>query len=346
MELYKREFFISRIRSGCVPVKIGGRRLVVGYPSNLILLRSNEIYIEEYERGVEEELLNDEDAYNLLMSMGLWSEQQEKELEKVVPDHIEYWKIELYKNILKSNTRIIIRKYLDTAKKELNRLYNIRHSFDHMTCAGYASYVKNMFLISRCTTYKNRRIDWNEFDLNKVMALYHENLLDADTIRVLARSSPWSGMWPVLKANGKIFDTINITTEQQALLSWSTMYDRIYESPDCPPEEVIDDDDMLDGWLLIQRRQREVDKKKHELENMENKKIAGADEVFFVAETPQDAQKIDLLNDAQAMQIKKQKLQEVKNKGQVAEQQLSDVKRKRAIQINQAYAQQMREGRK
>lgn len=342
MELYKREFFISRIRSGYIPLEVGGKRLIVRHPSIGVVLRSNEIYIEGYERAIEEELFDDDDVYNLLVAIGLWSEKQEKELEKIVPDHIEYWKIELYKNILKSNTRITIRKYLDTAKNELNRLYNIRHSFDHMTCAGYASYAKNLFLISRCTTCNNKRVDWVKFDLNRVMGLYHQNLLDADTIRVLARSSPWSGMWPVLKANGKIFNTTNITTEQQALISWSSMYDKIYESPDCPPEEVIEDDDMLDGWLLIQKRQRDADKKKHEIENISNKKIANAGEIFLVAETPQDAQKIDLLNDPHAAQIKKQKLQEVKNRGSVLEQQLTDVKRKRAMQIQQAYINQVK----
>jgi hypothetical protein len=328
MELYKREFFISRIRSGYVSLRVGGKRLIVHHPSIQTVLRSNEIYMEEYGRAIEEELFDDDDVYNLLVAIGLWSEKQEKEFEKIVPDHIEYWKIELYKNILKSNTRITIRKYLDVAKNELNRLYNVRHSFDHMTCAGYASYVKSMFLISRCTTHNNKRVDWAKFDLNRVMGLYHENLL--------------SGMWSVLKANGKIFDTTNITTEQQALISWSSMYDKIYESPDCPPEEVIEDDDMLDGWLLIQKRQREVDKKKHEVENIANKKIANAGEIFLMAETPQDAQKIDLLNDPHAAQIKKQKLQEIKNRGNVLEQQLSDVKRKRAIQIQQAYINQVK----
>lgn len=342
MELYKREFLISRIRAGYIPVNIEGRRYNVYTPSSSITLRANEIYCQEYEKAIEEELFDDDDIYNFLVFSGLWSAEKEKEFNEIVPKHIEYWKIELYKNVLRSNTRDTIRKYLKAAKEEYSKLHSVRHSFDHVTCAGHASYVKNMFLISKCARYKGKRINWSNVDLNNFMTTYYTSLIDSDIIRELARTQPWSGLWPILKINGKIFENTNLSHEQQHLISWSTMYDRIYESPDCPGEDVIEDDDMLDGWLLIQRRQREADKKKHELENVANKKIANADDIFLVAETPADAQKIDLLNDPRARKIKSQRLREVKNSGQLLEQQLSDVKQKRFMQLQQTYSQKMK----
>jgi hypothetical protein len=342
MELYKRDFFIDRIKSGYIPIKVGKKRIIIYPPSKGVSLRASELYIEEYEKGLEAELLDDEDVYNLLVLNHLWSEQMEKELIKIVPGHIEHWKIQLYENVLKSNTRITIRKYLEAAKKEYGRLYNIRHSLDHMTGAGYASYVKNMFIITQCARYKNKRIDWGTIDINKVMNIYHGSLLDSDTLRMLARSQPWSSLWPVLKTNGRIFDNTNLTTEQTSLISWSTMYDRIYESPDCPPEEVLEDDDMLDGWLLIQRRQRDTDKKKHELENTLSKKVGNADDIFLIAETPADAEKIDLLNDERAIRTKRQRFKEIKDSGSLSEQQLSDVKLKRNLQLRQAYINQVK----
>jgi hypothetical protein len=315
---------------------------VVYHPPKGVLLRASEIYIQEYERGLDEELLDDDDIYNLLVHNNLWTESKEKELEKIVPGHIEHWKIELYKNVLKTNTRITIRKYLEAAKTEYGRLYNTRHSFDHMTGAGYASYVKNMYIISCCARYKNKRVDWDTIDINKVMNIYHGSLLDSDTLRMLARSQPWSGMWSTLKTNGHIFENTNLTTEQQSLISWSTMYDRIYESPDCPPEEVLEDYDMLDGWLLIQKRQRETDKRKHELESSLNKKVGNADDIFLIAETQEDAVKIDLLNDERAVRVKRQRFKEIQEKGSVAEQQLSDVKLKQNLQLRQAYVNQIK----
>jgi hypothetical protein len=35
------------------------------------------------------------------------------------------------------------------------------------------------------------------------------------------------------------------------------MYDNVYESMECPPDEVIKDDDMLDGWFIQQHKDRE-----------------------------------------------------------------------------------------
>ena len=64
---------------------------------------------------------------------------------------------------------------------------------------------------------------------------------------------------------------------------WSSLYDNIQESPDCPSNEVINDDDMLDGWMIIQKRNREQAKLQKDAENkFGNKKISNADEVFIV----------------------------------------------------------------
>jgi hypothetical protein len=342
MELYKREFFISRIRSGYIPVKLNNKRFLVYHPSNDILLEAQELYIEAHDLAIEEELFDDDDILTFLIAAGLWSDTKETELEKTLPEHIEYWKIELYNNVLKSNTQATIRKYLTVAKEEYAKAYSLRHSLDHLTCAGYASYIKNMFIISKSTRYKKKPVNWQAVDLNQIMNLYHQSLLDADTIRMLSRSHPWTNMWQTFKVNGKIFQNTNLTVEQQSLISWSIMYDRIYESPDCPTEAIIEDDDMLDGWLLVQKRHREAQKNKQAIESSLSSKLGNADDVFLMAETVQDAKKIALLNTDQANRVKEQRIKEAKMKGEVLEQQLSDVKMKRSMQIRQAYVNQVK----
>ena len=344
MEFYQREILISRIRAGYVPVFIGKKRILIYYPNSYWTLRGNEVYYEAYKQAIDEELLSDQDIYELLIAINLWSEQKEEELNKIVPGHIEYWKMELYKNILKSNTQQTIRKYLNVAKKELVRLHNIRHSLDYFTCAGYANYVKIMFLISNCARYKNKKVNWNFFDLSHIMNLYHQNLLSVDIIRILVRSDPWVGLWPSLKINGRIFNNTYLTAEQQNLIAWSNMYDKIYESPDCPSDDVINDDDMLDGWLLIQRKKRETDRQKQQVDKVTNSKISNADDVFIIAETPQDAAKIDLLNDPRGSKVKQQRLKEIESKGCVLEQQLSDIKKRRAMEVRQMYTQKVKGG--
>ena len=343
MELAKREFLISRIRSGYVPVVVKNKRFLVYYPTIEVTVRANQIYIEEYDKAVENDLFDDTDIMNLLIGVGIWSDDKEKELLEILPGHIEYWKIELYNNILKSKTQNTIRKYLRTAKEEYSKLYTIRHSFDHITCVGYANYVKNMYIISKSTRYKNKNVNWKNVDLNAVMNGYYAELLDTDTLRMLSRSYPWNTLWPVLKINGRIFDTINLTFEQQTLISWSSMYDKIYESPECPSDDVISDDDMLDGWLLIQKRKREGARQKQELQQKLGGKLGQADDVFLMAEGPQDVQKIDMLNEPHIARVKQQRVAEIKSHGgHLLEQQLSDVKRKRAMQLRQAFSQKIK----
>ena len=344
MEFNQRDFLISRIRAGYIPVTINKKRILIYHPNAHLSLRGNEIYFEAYENATEQELLSDQDIYEILIAMDLWSEQKEEELNKIVPGHIEYWKMELYKNILKSNTQQTVRKYLNVAKEELVRLHNTRHSFDYLTCAGYASYVKGMFLIANCARYKNKKVNWNIVDLNKVMNLYHSSILSGDTIRILARSDPWTSIWSALKINGKIFDNVYLTTEQQSLIAWSSMYDKIYEAPDCPSDDIINDDDMLDGWLLIQRKKRETDRQKQQVDKITNSKISNADDIFIVAETPQDAAKIDLLNDSRGSKVKQQRLKEIESRGHVLEQQLSDIKKRRAMEVRQMYTQKVKGG--
>jgi len=342
MELYKRDFFISRIRAGYVPVTVDNKRMLVYQPDADVSLQASEIYMLEHERAVEEDLLNDDDILDLLIMYELWTDKNEDEYNNILPKHIEHWKVQLYQTILKSKTREKVRKYLQVAKDELERLHKIRHSYDHMTCEGYASYMKNMFIIAESARLDGKKVDWDKYDLTLVMHKYHAEMLGADDIRLLARTQPWSGMWSTFKANGRIFNSVDLSSEQQALISWSIMYDRIQESPDCPPDEVIEDDDMLDGWLIVQRNKREAEQKKQEVEGALSNKISGADEIYVVAETPEDAQKIDLLNDPHAKNVKRQRLNQVKTQGVVKQQQFKDVQQKRAVQLQQAYTKSVK----
>ena len=342
MKLYERDFFVARIRAGYISFKIDDKRIIVRQPDDDIAVEAEELYIESYEKAIEENILDDNDILDFLIIHDLWSEQKEKEYLEIVPKHIEYWKVELYNSILKSSTRKQVRKYLEIAKQEFSDLHNLRHSYDYATCAGYASYIKNMFLLSECTTIDNKKIDWSQHDLNLVMNKYHSSLLSVEDLRMLSRTSPWTNMWSTLKENGRIFKNVNLTTEQQVLISWSNMYDRIHESPDCPSEGVLDDDDMLDGWLLVQRKKREADQKKQEVEGAVNTKIANADEIYVKVESYEDAKKIDLLNPSHVNRTKRQRLQQLKEKGVIKEQEFKDVQLKRSMEMRQAFTQQVK----
>ena len=61
------------------------------------------------------------------------------------------------------------------------------------------------------------------------------------------------------------------------------MYDNIQEAAETPSEDVINDDDVLDGWFIVQRKKREVESAQNDFENStKNERIKGAGEVFCI----------------------------------------------------------------
>ena len=64
-----------------------------------------------------------------------------------------------------------------------------------------------------------------------------------------------------------------ITQDQKGILIWASMYDNIQEHMECPSDAVLEDDDILDGWFLIQRDKRKKEKLEQEFESSTNEKI-------------------------------------------------------------------------
>ena len=69
---------------------------------------------------------------------------------------------------------------------------------------------------------------------------------------------------------------------------------------EAPSEEVINDDDMLDGWFIVQNRKREKDKKEKDVDSTLGAN-AGKDEVFVMAR-PEDKERLKSIKD---MNVKK-----------------------------------------
>lgn len=329
MDFYNREFFIYRIMCGYINITLKNKCYTIYSPDDQIRYEAQDIYKRVYEDALDRGLLTIDDICDTLIEVGLWSEKQENELEKILPNHIEYWKVELYKAYLKSNTKEKIRKYLEVAKKEFARLYNIKHGYDYATCEGLANFSKSQYIIGNTTYFCREKVDWDTCDINQVMNEYHKNILGGDTIRLLARTTPWTNFWHCYrKSNTKLFTNDRLTDEQIILISWSNSYDNIHESPECPPDEILDDDDALDGWILVQKKKREAEKAKAEIEShiSGNKKILNASEIYIPVETETDAAKIDSLNSESSRMIKRNRFKQIQRQGVVAEQDLWDVK--------------------
>lgn len=348
MEIYEREYFLSRIISGYTKYKKDDLELKIYSPTPELNYEANEVYMEVYNNCLEEGIMTDDDVYNLLLNEGLWTEEDEKNLTETLPEHIKYFQKELFKAAFKSNLRTKLRKYLKTARDEQERLHDIKHQFDAYTCHGTANFARYQYIIESSTyKYDGTLYDWANIPISNVIQYHNENTVLPEMIREISRTMPWHNTWQACKSNGQVFPKsgVELSMPQQLLLMWSKMYDDISDSPDCPHESIVEDDDMLDGWILIQKEKRDSEKnKKIGEEFTQNEKIANAQEIYLVAETLEDAKKIDDMNDPRQKAIKRSRLKHVKEKGQVKHQEFKDVQQMRKMQLTEQYNNKFRKG--
>ncbi len=127
-----------------------------------------------------------------------------------------------------------------------------------------------------------------------LMNYYDEHDITAPQLKEVARCDSWRSMWSVgKKTNTPLFSSL-LTKDQISLSSYSSMYDNVREHPECPDEQVINDDDCLDGWFIDTKKKVEQDKKKAGV--ISNKRISDSKEIFLMADDEESAQGIYELN--------------------------------------------------
>jgi hypothetical protein len=193
-----------------------------------------------------------------------------------------------------------------------------------------ASLAQWNWIIERSTYYveTDKSYDWQSISLSTAMGIYEDSVILNEDFRAIARSNGWRPIWNLGKKTGDLFSNPSsmLTRDQIMLASFSSMYDSVYESPESPPDKVIEDDDCLDGWFIDQRKKNEKYKREQEAENIiTNKKIANSSEIFIVAQSPEEIGYVDSLNSVQSRQIKKGRMEQMMDKGTIKDIEFNDV---------------------
>ncbi len=346
MEVYERECFISRIALGYIKYIDEYVSLYIYHPDIDVSYESQEVYKQSYQRAYDKGVSTEDEIVYFLMEHQLWDDEKETILKKL-PTDLEDLKVQLFEAAYNDTAKFQIRNQIRGLKKTIGDMSSIRHSYDHITCQGLATYSKWNYVIENSTKTKDGYLyNWKYVTLPHMVGHYQSSLLSDTQLREIAKSEPWRTTWLACrKGGGNVFHKpgCSLTSEQKGLILWSNMYDNIAESQECPDEDVVEDDDMLDGWLILQRRERESTKIKKSVDSkLSNDKISNAGEIYLVAPTIEDAEKIDKMNDPLAKATKSQRDRLIKKLGNVRQSQFSDVKQDLRAQANQSFIQNVK----
>jgi len=253
--------------------------------------------------------VSDLQRQHLLNINSIWGSRESKFLsdnEKI----LDKLKIDLYLKYSNEKQRKTVQKEIIDVNNTIRELLFRKNTFFDMTLESYAQSIKNEFLIMNMVydSNNNKVFDQNIHNINllqEIIQAISDKSISVTDLRKTARHDLWRSIWDSSKNN--IFTNAGFlwTDEQRVIVNLSKMYDSVKEHPECPPDEIIDDDDALDGWMLYQKEKIEKEKKKNKIMNKLDNKYKNAGEIFMVTDSAEEAKEIYEMNDDMAkMQIR------------------------------------------
>ena len=337
----KDKLNLSRIISGILIFRYQDQLLYLIYPSLSTKYEAELHYQDLYNEYKFSNWITESDVVHILKDNNLWSDMNEREL-NTLQKQIDQTKIELFKTFYIAKKQNSIRARLDYLNNRYAKFYNIRHSLDRLTVEGFCEKYKNeQLLINSLYTKNNDKLtkffENSNVDIKSLEDVSYEvgqHSIDIPEFRKIARSDLWRTYWSSNK--NFLFEkpAAEWTDEQRTLVVFSKMYDSAHESSEPPPDPVFDDDDMFDGWILLQNENAKKERSKKTEDKALGSKMSNAQELFLMANSREDIREIhDMNNSASKATINERNQSIMKNKD-IDASKLPDAKRE-IEQLNQ-----------
>lgn len=228
---------------------------------------------------------------------------------------IERLKVSLYKSRYNEKEVKEIRGAINTMRAKHATMYLYSESLNNITLEGMANDFMYEFIISKSL---NKKVKY--LTLLKIMRMYETALPNGGEIRNMCKSNKWHGLWAAKGTD--LFDR-ELDDTQTYAISLSRLYDSVYGCEAKPEDFVIQDDDMLDGWLIFKRKESEQEKRRNEID----KNIPeNAQEVFITAKSKEDVKRINDMNTQDSLAIKHYRAEMLKSKKLLKETELYNEK--------------------
>lgn len=321
------EYNLYRILNGFYYIEYDNTKYKVVYPSVELKYEAQQLYIDILEdHKYDTSWYSDMQVDILLNQNGIWNKEKANYLdnqEKLLDSE----KIALYQNFMNTQKRNSHKKTIQLINKIIIGLLTDKKSLDYLTLPFFAETVKYEYIIMNCIldTKTNRPIfrknSLNNSDYKNIQDLSRSILskqLTTPDLRSIAKSDLWRSYY----TENKLFDRPSIyqNDDQRHLVKLTQMYDSVKQHPEAPTEEIIEDDDALDGWFLHQKEKSKQEKTKNQVLDRigGNSKINKSGEVFVITNDQQEFRTINNLNDPKTKQDIAKTRQIAKQKGSVS----------------------------
>lgn len=335
------ELLLYRILCGKLYFFYNGEKYELRSPDydtryNSQLLYNSILNDEKYNDWIREEQLN-----YVLISLGLWTKDTItiiKDIEK----KIDNTKVDLFKSAAFMDKVKTLKKTLNQYKMQLSKILESKINLMNNTLEGYALSIKNEFIICNTLYKNNKKVFTKNIENNQNSYSYFNNLVNEinkytigiSDFKELVRHQLWKTYWNSNKQNPFNSSILDLTDDQRTLVNISRMYDSIYDHPECPSESIIEDDDMLEGWMILQKRKNEQIKNQQKIDTL-NPKLKNSQEVFLMADSKESFEEIMSLNSPESRYRMSEKLAYVGANGTATDSQLPDVQRDLQNKANQ-----------
>ena len=328
------ELLLYRILSGKLVFFYKGEKYELKSADYNIRYESQLLYDQILNEEKYADWIREEDLIPMMINLGLWT----KDTMKIIKDlekRIENFKVDLFKFSALPDREKTNRKNLNQSRVQLNQILNKKSDFLSNTLEGYAISIKNEYIVCNTLYKNNKRVFPSNLENNQTSYTYFNDLINEinkHTISIgqfksLARHQLWRSYWHCNKQNIFHDSIVNITDDQRTLINVSRMYDSVYDHPEAPSDKIIEDDDMLEGWMIVQRRKADQSKNEKRIDDL-NPKLKNAQEVFLMADSAESYEEIVSLNSGQSKHRIQEKMNFINNQqGPVADVQLPDVQR-------------------
>lgn len=324
-----------RIISGTTPVEYRGSLFFVKDPTVKEKQLGQLHYQKCLDRFIKDRIWTKEEISFILAERDLWNPNKEEQL-SLLRDEKRNLQDKLPALEFKSVEKARIKRQIEKIESQMTRMIKSKNALFNHSAEHLANIEKYKFFIFLCTFNENEERVWPTWisfqtaqdDL--VSFLMKECFLNEDInekkIRKLARSEPWRSTWLASNKSGNLFSfsMTEMTDLQRSLVGWSMIYDNAYESPDCPGDEVIDDDILFDAWLEEQSRKRKRESQKNSFDKMKHGSGMSG-EVGIMVDSVEDAKRVYNLNDSGQLRKIENRDKRISDKGSVKEQVLPDI---------------------